>query len=77
MFGALQSLTGGGGMGIGPSTNGDQKTDTDQHTEAGTVTNGGITMTQPFKFDIENPMHLIGAGVGLFVLSVVTLKAFK
>ena len=77
MFGALTSLTGGGGLSGGAATNGDLRSTSDLSTNAGNVSNGGLTINEGFKFNPENPMHLAGAAVAVIVGGALVIKAVK
>lgn len=72
MLGALTSLTGGGGLSSSSSAStGDQETSASYETTAGNVTIGGLTIgAKGFKFDADNPVHIVG-GVLVTLLTVV------
>lgn len=76
MLGALTSLTGGGGL-SGSSSTGDQKTTSDYRTTAGNISNGGLTLNEGFSFDINNPIHLMGAGLAFVIVGGFAVKALK
>ena len=79
MFDVLDGLSGGlSGGGSGAATsNGPLDPENSNNTTAGTVTNGGITINRGFRFDPENPVHVIGAGAALVFVGGLILRKVK
>lgn len=66
-----------GGGSSAASSNGPLDANTTSGIEAGTVTNGGITLNRGFRFDPENPVHVIGAGAALVFVGGLILRKVK
>lgn len=79
MFGLLKNVGGGltGGSSGAAGGAGPQRTDTSGQVEAGTVSNGGITINEGFRFDPNNPTHLIVAGFGVVIVGGLLMKVVK
>jgi hypothetical protein len=68
----IPSITGGA------SSTGAMTTANEQSSGGGgSISNGGITINEKFSFDLNNPLHIVGAVIAVVVVLSVIPNPFK
>lgn len=69
--------TGGGGFSAGQQTAGPSNASSTNDTDAGNVSNGGISLVNNSLIDADNPLHLIVGAVLVAGVSVLLYRKYK